>query len=53
VLLSKPVCGETSRSARIFSARRTIGKAWEMGADEAAACGRPPVLAEGRRTRFS
>ena len=50
VLLSRPVCGETSRSARIFSARRTIGKACAIG-DEAmvGAGGRPPRTAAGLR----
>ena len=31
VLLSRPVCGDTSRSARILSARRTIGNACAIG----------------------
>jgi len=30
--LRRPVCGETSRSARILSARLTIGNAWLIGA---------------------
>ena len=46
VLLSRPVCGDTSRSARIFSARRTIGNACAIGAAPARrAAGRPAFAA--------
>ena len=47
VLLSRPVCGETSRSARIFSARRTIGNACAIGALAAAAGIGRPLLGRG------
>jgi len=58
VLFSSPVCGETSRSARIFNARRTIGNACATGDSAGGETGRPlllAALAAARRTpdRFS
>ena len=44
--MSNPVCGDTSRSDRILSARRTIGKACAIGAT-AVATDRPIAL-DGR-----
>ena len=49
VLLSRPVCGDTSRSARILSARRTIGNACAIGAMRRPA--RAAALTAGFRTQ--